>query len=79
MAEQENGRVKKFKVRRPMEVYVQICKDAKAHNTKPATHARHLLCDAMMDVDLDEADFETVRKLVEKNWVTIRNRESKKG
>ena len=65
---QENGNVKQLKLRIPMELFVALEQDAGAHNTKPATHARHILADALMSVDPDP---KRVAKLVAANWAKI--------
>lgn len=65
---QENGNIKQLKLRIPMELFVALEQDADAHNTKPATHARHILSDALMSVDPDP---KRVAKLVAENWAKI--------
>lgn len=65
---QENGNIKQLKLRIPMELFVALEHDADAHKTKPATHARHILSDALMFIDPDP---KRVAKLVEENWAKI--------
>ena len=72
MANQENGEVKQLKLRIPMELYVQLEKDAAAHNEPPSTRARHILGDQLMNVPLSAADKEHVKELVAANWAKIR-------
>ena len=72
MSHQENGRVKHFKLRMPMELYWQLKKDAEKHCEPPGARARHILCDALMDVDLTQEDFENINQAIEKNWRRIR-------
>ena len=72
MSHQENGRVKHFKLRIPMELYWQLKKDAEYHRMQPATWARHLLCDALMDIVLTEADYADIEKAIDDNWQKIR-------
>ena len=77
MAEQENGEVKQLKLRIPMQVFVQLEKSAATHNEKPATRARHILVDELMDIALDENDKEHLRQLIEENWAKIRKEGAK--
>ena len=72
MANQENGEVTQLKLRIPMELFVQLEKDAAAHNEPPATRARHILGDQLMDVPLTPADKEHIKELVAANWAKIR-------
>jgi len=72
MANQENGEVKQLKLRIPMELYVQLEKDAAVHNEPPSTRARHILGDQLMNVPLSAADKERVKELVAANWAKIR-------
>lgn len=72
MSEQESGEVKQLKLRIPMAVFVQLEKSAAYHNEKPATRARHILVDQLMDITLDEKDREHLRQLIEQNWAKIR-------
>ena len=72
MANQENGEIKQLKLRIPMELFVQLEKDAAHHNEPPATRARHILGDHLMGIPLTAADKERVRELVEANWAKIR-------
>lgn len=72
MSGQENGAVKQLKLRIPMELYVQLEKDAQAHNEKPCTRARHILMDQLMAIPLTEADKEHLRDLIARNWAVIR-------
>lgn len=72
MANQENGEVKQLKLRIPMELFVQLEKDAAAHNEPPATRARHILGDQLMNVPLTAADKKHIKDLVDANWAKIR-------
>ena len=72
MANQENGEVKQLKLRVPMQVYVQLEKDAAFHREPPCTRARHILCDALMNVRLDEHDKMRLKQLIAENWAKIR-------
>lgn len=72
MASQENGRIKQLKLRVPMELFVQLEKDAALHNEPPATRARHILVDQLMNIPLTAADKKRVKELVEENWAKIR-------
>ncbi len=78
MANQENGEVKQLKLRIPMELYVQLEKDAATHNEPPSTRARHILGDQLMNVPLSAADKERVKELVAENWAKIRKGEGNK-
>ena len=72
MANQENGEVKQLKLRIPMELFVQLEKDAAAHNEAPATRARHILGDQLMNVPLTAKDHQRIKELVAANWAKIR-------
>ena len=76
MSHQENGRVRHFKLRMPMELYWQLRKDAEAHNVPPATRARHILCDALMDVNLTPADYKNIELAIKENWRKIRGEDN---
>ncbi len=78
MANQENGEVKQLKLRIPMELYVQLEIDAAVHNEPPATRARHILGDQLMNVPLSAAAKERVKELVAQNWAKIRKGEGNK-
>lgn len=69
---QESGRIKQLKLRVPMELYVQLEKDAAVHNEPPSTRARHILLDSLMNVELTAADIEHVEDLVAQNWERLR-------
>ena len=69
---QENGAVKQMKLRIPMQLFVQLEKDAKAHNEPTSARARHILMDALMNVPLDAADLKHVKELIAENWAKIR-------
>ena len=56
----------------PMELYWQLRKDAEIHNEPPATRARHILCDALMDVRLTEKDYKSIERAIKDNWRKIR-------
>jgi len=72
MSHQENGRIKHFRLRMPMELYWQLKKDADNHNEPPATRARHILCDALMDVKLTKKDYSDIEQAIQDNWRKIR-------
>ena len=72
MSNQENGRIKHLRLRVPMELYWQLKKDAEAHNEPPATRARHILCDALMEVPLTERDYKGIKRAIDDNWRKIR-------
>ena len=72
MSHQENGRVKHIRLRVPMELYWQLKKDAEAHNEPPATRARHILCDALLDVELTQEDYDEIERAIEDNWKKIK-------
>lgn len=76
MANQENGEVKQLKLRIPMELYVQLEKDAAIHSEPPATRARHILIDQLMNIPLTPQDKQRVKELVAANWAKIRKEES---
>ena len=76
MANQENGEVKQLKLRVPMELYVQLEKDAAAHNEPPATRARHILVDQLMNIPLTANDKQRVKELVAANWAKIRKEDN---
>ena len=72
MSHQENGRTKQLRLRMPMELYWQLKKDAERHNEPPTTRARHVLCDALMDVRLTKKDYADIERAIEANWRKIR-------
>ena len=72
MSHQENGRIKHLRLRMPMELYWQLIKDAEAHNEPPAPRARHILCDALMDVQLTQQDYKKIERAIKDNWRKIR-------
>lgn len=72
MSNQENGHIKHLKLRIPMEMYQQLIKDAEYHKEPPATRARHILGDALMDIELTPEDLAKVKAMVEANWAKIR-------
>ena len=72
MSSQENGWIKQLKLRIPMAMYQQLVKDAAMHSEPPATPARHILGDALMGIELTDADKEEIRRLVDENWAKIR-------
>ncbi len=69
---QESGRIKQLKLRVPMELFQQLVKDAAFHREPPATRARHILADALIDVELTEEDKKEVARLIAENWAKIR-------
>lgn len=72
MSNQENGHIKQLKLRIPMEMYQQLIKDADFHKEPPATRARHILGDALMDIELTPEDLEKIKAMVDANWAKIR-------
>lgn len=76
MSHQENGRIKHLRLRMPMELYWQLRKDAEDHNEPPATRARHILCDALMDVQLTEKDYKSIERAIKDNWRKIRGNDN---
>lgn len=59
-----------------MELFWQLKKDAEAHSEPPATRARHILCDALMDISLTEVDYADIALAIEENWEKIRRGEN---
>ncbi len=73
MANQESGKVKQMKLRMPMEVFRQLQIDAENHGEEPSTRARHILCDALMSIDVSTPEErEIIKKMIEANWAKIR-------
>ena len=72
MSNQENGEVKQMKLRIPMQLYVQLEKDAKNHNEAPSARARHILMDQLMNIPLTAADNAHLKELIAANWAKIR-------
>lgn len=72
MSNQENGAVKQMKLRIPMQLFVQLEKDAAAHNETASARARHILVDQLMNVPLTKADHEHLKELIAENWAKIR-------
>lgn len=72
MANQENGEVKQLKIRIPMELFVQLEIDAAKHNEPPATRARHILGDQLMNVPLTSKDKDHLKQLIAENWAKIK-------
>lgn len=72
MSNQESGRIKQLKLRVPMELYKQLIKDAEFHHETPSAHARHILLDALMRVELTEEDKKDVERMIAENWTKIR-------
>lgn len=73
MANQESGNVKQMKVRLPMSLYRQLEKDAEEHHEETSTRARHILADALMDIDVSTPEERAIiKKMVEANWAKIR-------
>ena len=71
MSHQENGRIKHLRLRMPMELYWQLKKDAENHNEPPATRARHILCDTLMDINLTKKDYSDIEQAIKDNWQKI--------
>ena len=61
-----------------MHVYVQLEEDAKIHHEKPATRARHMLCDQLMNVALDPNAKERLQRYIDEGWEKIRKSEAKR-
>ena len=72
MASQESGEIKQLKLRIPMELFVQLEKDAQKHGEAPCTRARHILLDQLMDIPLTNADKAHLKALIAENWAKIR-------
>ena len=72
MSNQENGEVKQMKLRIPMQLFVQLEKDAQVHNESPSTRARHILMDQLMNIPMTDADKERLKQLIAENWAKIR-------
>ena len=72
MSSQENGEVKQMKLRIPMQLFVQLEKDAQAHNESPSTRARHILMDQLMNIPMTDADKARLKQLIAENWAKIR-------
>lgn len=72
MSNQENGEVKQMKLRIPMQLYVQLEKDAAIHNETPSARARHILVDQLMRIPLTAADKKHLDQLIAENWAKIR-------
>ncbi len=78
MASQESGKIKQLKLRIPMEMYRQLEIDAQRHEQKPATHARHILGDALMSIDVSTPEEQQrIKQMIEENWAKINS--AKKG
>lgn len=72
MANQESGKIKQLKLRLPMEMYRQLEIDAENHGEKPATHARHILGDVLMTIDVSTPEEqERIKQMIEANWAKI--------
>ena len=71
MQNRENGEIKLLKIRVPTELLVQLEEDAKCHHVKPATHARHILCDHLMRTPFNAAAKARVKKLIEEGWAKV--------
>ena len=55
-----------------MEMYRQLEIDAENHSEKPATHARHILGDALMAIDVSTPEEqERIKQMIEVNWAKI--------
>ena len=72
MANQESGKIKQMKLRIPMQVFRQLQIDATAHNEEPSTRARHILSDALMNIDVSTPEErEIIRQMIAANWAKI--------
>lgn len=70
---QENGRIKQLKLRVPMELFYQLCKDAEKHCETPSARARHILLDALMEIDISSSeDKAEIARLIHENWKRIK-------
>lgn len=79
MASQESGKIKQLKLRLPMAVYRQLEIYAERKDEKPATSARHILGDSLMDIDVDTPEERArIKAMIEKNWAVINNRKGAK-
>lgn len=79
MPNQENGNVRQLRIRIPMSLYRQLEKDAEKHCEETSTRARHILADALMDVDVSSAEErEIIKKMVADNWDKIKGKSAKK-
>lgn len=77
MANQESGTIKQLKLRVPMAMYRQLEIYADTKHEKPATSARHILGDALMDIDVSTPEEkERIAKMIRDNWAKI-NKEVK--
>ena len=72
MSHQESGRIKHLRLRVPMELYWQLKKDAEHHHMPNTTWARHILCDALMNVKLTKKDYADIDRAIAANWRKIR-------
>lgn len=72
MANQESGRIKQLKLRIPMAMYRQLEIYAERKSEKPATSARHIIGDALMDIDVSTPEEkERVAQMIRDNWAKI--------
>lgn len=72
MSCQENGNVKQLKLRIPMAMYRQLEIYAESKNEKPATSARHILGDCLMDIDVSSDEEKSrIAQMVNENWAKI--------
>lgn len=69
---QENGSIKQFKLRMPMQLFYQLKIDADKHSETPSERARHIMLDALMDIDVSTPEHQAeIKKLIEENWKKI--------
>lgn len=74
MANQESGNVKQLKLRIPMAMYRQLEIYSDAKGQPPATSARHILGDALMDIDVSTPEEKArIAQMVKDNWDKINN------
>lgn len=72
MACQESGTIKQLKLRVPMAMYRQLEIYADSKKEKPATAARHILGDKLMDIDVSTPDEKArIAKMIQDNWAKI--------
>lgn len=69
---QESGNIKQLKLRVPMAMYRQLEIYSDAKGQPPATSARHILVDALMDIDVSSPEEKAkIAQMVKDNWEKI--------
>lgn len=77
MANQESGKIKQLKLRIPMAMYRQLEIYAEGKSEKPATSARHILGDALMEIDVSTPEEkERIAQMIRDNWAKINKEEN---